>query len=115
MKDVVLDACERAMGSMEETDCDDAGINSMAFIGWFWGKWWYVTQCIEYEPDPGLTDEYTVLVCNDDSNIDPRGLESVFSHCEQQVFLGKELSAEDLAYQIREWHNLGEARNLMQE
>jgi len=113
MKDVVLDACERALESMEDVDCDDAGTNSVAFVGWFWGKWWYVTQCIDYEPNPELSGQYSIRVCN--VAVLYRDLNMVFGNCEQQIFLGEKLSSEDLAYQIRERPNLEEARNLMQE
>lgn len=117
MKDVVFDACERALNSMTELDCDDAGVNQVAFVGWFWGKWWFVTRCVSYDEDPTLTGHFSVLICGEtmQSPMDERWMASVFGHCTHgQIFLGEELSAEDLAYQIREWPNLDEIRNVAQ-
>lgn len=105
MKDVIVDACEKALDGMLELDCDDAGINRVAFVGWFWGRWWFVTQCVAYDPDPSLAGRFSILICRDtlQAPLDEGCMAGAFGHCEQQVFLGEDLSAEDLARRIREW------------
>jgi hypothetical protein len=78
-------SCRSAIEEMDEVDNDDAGVNNIGFIGRFWGLWWYVTQAIDYEPDPELIGSYSIVV----SESEPIHVERVFAFCVHQELLTK--------------------------